>query len=235
MGSRAVIVLCRNAEAAATRFGAKDGKRGVIHTRTGRSFFADDATEAALLERLDGVLAASGFWNDFQTEWVCLDAELMPWSAKAQQLIEDQYAAVGRAGRSGLAAAIAAIAHAVERVDGVGGNARPQPVKPGQSSQDADLRELLQASLARQEALALYVDAYRRYCWRVDSIDDYRIAPFHILATEGKVWNTENHVTHMETIRRYLTGRDPVFVATPCRIVDTLDEASVAAGLQWWE
>ncbi|MDR1276908.1 MAG: polynucleotide kinase-phosphatase, partial [Candidatus Accumulibacter sp.] len=98
MGSRAVIVLCRSAEIAATRFGAKDGKRGVIHTRTGRSFFADDTTEAALLERLDGVLTASGFWDDFQTEWVCLDAELMPWSAKARQLIEDQYAAVGRAG-----------------------------------------------------------------------------------------------------------------------------------------
>jgi protein phosphatase len=233
MGSRAVIVLCRGAEIAAARFGAKDGKSGVIHTRTGRGFFADDATEAALLERLEKVLSASGFWHDFQTEWVCLDAELMPWSAKARQLIEDQYAAVGRAGRSGLAAASAALERAVECA---AVHPRPaNPAKPGQSSQDADLRELSQACRARREALALYVDAYRRYCWSVDSIDDYRIAPFHVLATENKVWNTENHLTHLETIRRYLTGRDAVFIATPYRIVDVLDEASVAAGVRWWE
>ncbi|MDR2789286.1 MAG: polynucleotide kinase-phosphatase, partial [Candidatus Accumulibacter sp.] len=87
MGSRAVIVLARNAETAAKRFGARDGKRGVIHTRTGRSFFGDAAGESALLERLDAVLNASGFWRDFRTEWVCLDAELMPWSAKARQLL----------------------------------------------------------------------------------------------------------------------------------------------------
>jgi protein phosphatase len=233
MGSRAVIVLARNAQAAAKRFGAQDGKRGVIHTRTGRSFFSDEASEAALLARLDGVLEASGFWSDFQTKWVCLDTELMPWSAKARQLLEDQYAATGRAGRSGLAAASEAIARAAGRL----GNAPsiPQQPRPGQSSENADLRELLRACEARREALARYVEAYRRYCWPVASLDDYRIAPFHILATEGKVWNGENHVTHMETIRRYMTGPDAVFIATPYKVVDTLDEASVAEGARWWE
>ncbi|MDR0441113.1 MAG: polynucleotide kinase-phosphatase [Candidatus Accumulibacter sp.] len=233
MGSRAVIVLARGAEAAAKRFGVRDGKRGVIHTRTGRSFFGDDASEAALLERLDAALNASGFWNDFQTEWVCLDAELMPWSAKARQLLEEQYAATGRAGRSGLAAAGEAVARTVERL-GDAPSSR-QRIEPGQSSENADLRELLRACRARQEALSRYVDAYRRYCWDVASIDDYRIAPFHLLATEGKVWNGENHVTHMETIRRYLTGSDAVFIATPYKVVDTLDEASAAAGARWWE
>lgn len=233
MGSRAVIVLTRGTEIAARRFGARDGKRGVIYTRTGRSFFADEASEAALLERLDAVLTASGFWRDFQTEWVCLDAELMPWSAKAQQLLEDQYAATGRAGCSGLAAASAAIAQAASRL----GNAplSQQQAKPGQSSENADLRELLQTCQTRQEALLRYVEAYRRYCWKVAAIDDYRVAPFHILATEGKVWNEENHVTHMETIRRYLTGPDAIFIATPYKVVDTLDEASVAEGALWWE
>lgn len=233
MGSRAVIVLARNAEAAAQRFGAKDGKRGVIYTRTGRSFFSEEASEAALLERLDGVLDASGFWRDFQTEWVCLDAEIMPWSAKAQQLLEDQYASTGRAGRSGLAAADEAIVRAITRLGEM--TSSQQSAKPGQSSESADLSELLRSCRTRQEALSLYVDAYRRYCWNVACLDDYRIAPFHILATEGKVWNGESHVTHMETIRRFMTGPDAVFIATPYKLVDTLDEASVAEGARWWE
>jgi protein phosphatase len=91
MGSRAVIVLCRDSETAVKRFGIADDSIGIIYTRTGRSFFVDDTeTEKAILTRLQTVLSATGFWNDFNTDWVCLDAELMPWSAKAQKLLEEQ-------------------------------------------------------------------------------------------------------------------------------------------------
>ncbi|MDR2639674.1 MAG: polynucleotide kinase-phosphatase, partial [Helicobacteraceae bacterium] len=71
MGSRAIVVLCKDASAAAARFGAKDGKSGVIYTRTGRSFFESGETERAILERLNAVLSASGFWKDYETDWVC--------------------------------------------------------------------------------------------------------------------------------------------------------------------
>ncbi|MDR3323788.1 MAG: polynucleotide kinase-phosphatase, partial [Zoogloeaceae bacterium] len=232
MGSRAVIVLCKNREVARQRFKSPDAKIGVIYTRTGRSFFNDDATESALLERLHAALTHSGFWAAYNTEWLCLDAELMPWSAKAQQLLEDQYASVGRSGRTSLALARIALAQAVAW------NTEPespQTLKTGQSSQNADLTELLQFYKTREEALNLYTDAYRRYCWEVESLDDYRIAPFHLLATEGKVWNTENHVIHMETIQKYITGSDPVLMTTDYKIVDTLDENSVAEGVHWWE
>ena len=67
------------------------------------------------------------------------------------------------------------------------------------------------------------------------SLDDYRIAPFHILATEGKIWNNENHVFHMETVAKYIIGPDPLFMATNYLAVDVLDEGSVAAGVRWWE
>ena len=66
-------------------------------------------------------------------------------------------------------------------------------------------------------------------------INDYRIAPFHILATEGKTWNTENHLSHMEHIAKYMTVPDPIFIATNHREIDLLDESSVAAGVTWWE
>ncbi|MDR2902980.1 MAG: polynucleotide kinase-phosphatase [Clostridiales bacterium] len=196
MGSRAVIVLCKDSETAKARFKVQDGKSGIIYTRTGRQFFEDEATEAAVLSRLNAVLTASGFWGDFQTDWVCLDTELMPWSAKAQKLLEEQYACVGRAGRSGLAAAIDVIGKAVSRQNNL--TVEDKSI----ASKSADLGALLDFYKDRAESLDLYTDAYRQYCWDVESIDDYKIAPFHILATESKVWHTENHAAHMTIIKK---------------------------------
>ncbi|MDR1687990.1 MAG: polynucleotide kinase-phosphatase [Clostridiales bacterium] len=229
MGSRAVIVLCKDAETAAKRFKVNDGSFGIIYTRTGRHFFENTETQNNILMRLQNALAFSGFWNDLGTDWVCLDTELMPWSAKAQKLLEEQYAPVGRAGRSGIDAVSGAIKKAIavlgESVDNV-------EAMPGQR---VDLDLLLERYQKRADALKLYTQAYRRYCWDVASIDDYRIAPFHILATEGKTWSGENHIWHMETIAKYITGTDPVFIATNHLLVNVLDENSVKAGVKWWE
>jgi len=158
----------------------------------------------------------------------------MPWSAKAQQLLEDQYAGVGRSGRTGLAAATAAVAQTLRRMGDEPGAAAPPP-RRGQSSHSADLAALLSECEARQQALGLYTEAYRRYCWNVVTLDDYRLAPFHVLATENKSWSAENHVVHMETIRKYMVGGDPLFIATPYLVIDALDENSVAKGVAWWE
>src|SRR5205823_4936831 len=103
------------------------------------------------------------FWEKLRTDWACLDCELMPWSAKAQELLRQQYAAVGSAARAALAEAVAAL----ERTAARGG---------------AD--ELLARYQARSAAADRYVAAYQRYCWAVRSVDDLRLAPFHVLATE---------------------------------------------------
>lgn len=229
MGSRAVIVLCKEAEIAEKRFGVNDGSFGIIYTRTGRHFFDDSAVENAILARLQNVLTGSNFWEDFNTGWVCLDAELMPWSAKARKLLEEQYAPVGRAGRSGLAMAVEAIGKAAQTL-----GSKSVEVE-AQSSQKADLSKLLAEYADRQKALGRYTDAYRQYCWDVQGLDDYRIAPFHILATEGKAWCSENHIWHMETIAKYMVGSDPIFMKTSHLLVDLLDENSVSAGVKWWE
>jgi protein phosphatase len=229
MGSRAVIVVCKDTETAAKRFGVKDDSFGIIYTRTGRHFFNDDETEKAILTRFQKVLSQSCFWEDFATGWVCIDTELMPWSAKAQHLLEEQYAPVGRAGRNGLAIALTAINDAAKTFMDKPHNAEPQ------TSQNVDMTELFERYAKRHEALSLYTDAYRRYCWDVESLDDYRIAPFHILATEGKTWNTENHLLHMEHIARYFTSSDPIFMRTSHLLVDLLDQSSIAAGVRWWE
>jgi protein phosphatase len=229
MGSRAVIVLCKDAETAERRFKVNDNSFGIIYTRTGRHFFSTPETQNTLLSRLQTVLSASNFWDDFNTGWVCLDTELMPWSAKAQKLLEEQYAPVGRSGRSGLESAVDSVTRAVAVLGDKSVDIEAQ------SSQKADLSALLDRCKERAAALDLYTDAYRRYCWDVNTLEDYRIAPFHILATEGKTWSGENHIGHMETIAQYMTGTDPIFMATNYRVVELLDENSAAAGVKWWE
>jgi protein phosphatase len=228
MGSRAVIVLCHTEETARKRFGVSDGSKGIIYTRTGRHFFDNAEIENEVLSRLDAVLTRTNFWGDFATDWVCLDTELMPWSEKAQTLLSRQYAPVGRAGKESIAAAIAALEETCKRPN------RPFEVDALTSGQNVDPSELLERFKEKQQSISGYIDAYHEYCWKVASVDDLRIAPFHLLACEGNVFSREKHVWHMEKIKQYCTGIDPVFMATEYICVDTADENSVNAGVDWW-
>lgn len=229
MGSRAVIILCHGTETAEKRFGINDGTRGIIYTRTGRRFFDNAETESELLSRLDKVFTDNNFWNDFNTDWVCLDTELMPWSEKAQGLIRTQYAPVGNAGHSVLGSAVELLEKACQRTNDA------FEVSEKTSGQNTDLNEVLEKFRFKKDAVDRYIDAYREYCWTVKSTGDFRIAPFHILAVEGKTFDNQQHIWHMETIKKYISGNDPVFMATPYICIDTEDETSVENGVKWWE
>ncbi len=222
MGSRAVLVVCRSEDVARKRFGVVGDGIGICYTRTGRRFFEDRAIESQLLETVRLALEKARFWDELKTDWVCLDCELMPWSAKAQALLKDQYAAVG-------AAASAALDEVVGVLEQANGSA-------------ADVSTLLARHRHRRTMAQQYVRAYQQYCWPVDDVGDLKLAPFHILATEGKVHLDKSHEWHMETIRRVCEAShtlehryDDLLLATPYRIVDVTDAASQAAGIQWWE
>ena len=216
MGSRLVAVICRNEDVAQRRFGVRNEGSGVLYTRTGRRFFDDPVTETTLIGQIQSALETSGFWQEFQTDWVCLDCELMPWSVKAQELLLSQYAAVGAAAQASLGAAVLSLQSA------------------GQSG--LPVAELLSKYQNRAEMMARYVDAYRRYCWPVHSVSDLRLAPFHILATEGALHTDKNHFWHMDTIARLVQAApESVLYATPYKVVDLNDPASEAEGAAWWE
>lgn len=216
MGSRAVAIVCRDAAAARRRFGAAREEAGIVYTRTGRRFFNEEhaAQETALLERTRAAVAAAGLWEELETDWLCLDCELMPWSAKAQSLLETQYAPVGSAAGASLAATVIALEQAV--------------------ANGADVAPLLTAARERLDAAARYVAAYRTYCWPVHGVDDLKLAPFHLLASEGRTYFDQDHVWHLETLAR-VAVHDAVLLATPYRLVDLTDEASVGLGAGWWE
>ena len=118
MGSRAVVVLCRDEATALARFGVDSGESGIVVTRTGRRFFGDADLERQFLGRLTAAVSAADFWTQFSTDWLCLDCELLPWSAKAQQLLRAQYAAVGAAGAAALPAAVTLLEQTAARLRG---------------------------------------------------------------------------------------------------------------------
>lgn len=213
MGSRAVVIVCRDEEAARKRFGVVGEGIGICTTRTGRRFFDDRALESEFLSRIRAAMDASGLWNEFETDWICLDAELMPWSAKAQELLRRQYAAVGAASHAALPPVVAALEAA--SADGVA--------------------ELLDRHRRRIEMASLYRVAYRRYCWPVAIVDDLKLAPFHVLATEGKVHVDRDHVWHMETLAKLCRADTKLLRATPYKIVDLTDMESQAEASRWWE
>ena len=98
MGSRAIVIVCKDEQAAAARFQVADGLSGVCYTRTGRAFFNDANLEQQLIAKVSDALAKADLWQALETDWVILDCELMPWSAKAQALLQQQYAPVASAG-----------------------------------------------------------------------------------------------------------------------------------------
>ncbi len=220
MGSRAVAIVCRDEAAARSTFGVIENEAGIIYTRTGRRFFSDSAMEIALLDRLRQAMTASGFWDKFQTTWACLDCELMPWSAKAQELLRNDYAAIGAAGNAALPSTLASIAVAMERLDG-----------PARET----LQGLQSQFASRRENVTRFVNSYRNYCWPVQSVEDLKLAPFHLLATEGYVHSGQTNVWHMETLAEICRHDPQVLLATPYKVVDIDDPQSEAEGIAWWQ
>ena len=213
MGSRAVVLVCRTPAAARARFGAAGEQAGAAWTRTGRAF-GPGALAAGLVERLCAAAEKAGLFDDLSTSWLLLDAEVMPWSVKAGQLLRDQYAAVGAAARASLPRAIEVLSLA--------------------SAAGLDVADLLERTRARERNATAFTDAYRRYCWPTDGLAGVRVAPFQLLATEGSAHHGQPHAWHLDIADR-LVAADPELVAPTGRVtVNTTDPGSIAAGTDWW-
>jgi protein phosphatase len=201
MGSRAVALVRR------------DGS-GVLHTRTGRSFSGREVT-TALTARLAAAVERAGVFDELATDWVLLDAELLPWSAKAGDLVRSQYAAVGAAARTALPAAVAALEQAADR--------------------GLDVGEVLDRQRRRVGDAEAFTQVYRRYCWPTDGLTGVSFAPFQLLATAGTTYADRPHAWHLSLADR-LTGADPELVrSTRSLAVDVTDPAAETAATRWWE
>ncbi|MGA4846106.1 polynucleotide kinase-phosphatase [Streptomyces sp. G5(2025)] len=217
MGSRAVALVCRDADAARERFGV-DGPSGSLCTRTGRPFFTDPSLTEEMLGRVRAAVTEAGLWEELESDWLLLDAELMPWSLKASGLLRTQYAAVGAAAGAAFPGALATLEAATAR--------------------GVDAGSLLARQRERAADAAAFTDAYRRYCWPTDGLEGVRLAPFQILAVQGRSLAGLRHDRQLALIDRMVEhdgGQGSDLLQTTRRLyVDTGDEASVRAGVDWW-
>ena len=214
MGSRAVLVVARDGAAAKARFGITNDDAGVIVTRTGRPFFSQPGLAKTLLDRVRAGADASGLWDLLDTDWLIVDAELLPWSAKSTGLLKDLYAATGAAGTTALEAASRLVGDAMGR--------------------GIDLGALTERTSRRAEHVASYVNAYRRYCWDVDGVDGIEIAPFQLLAADGEVLARRGHRWHLEQIDALMAAEPDGFRQTDRIYVDLSSPDSAAEATNWW-
>jgi protein phosphatase len=170
--------------------------------------------QEALLDRVRVAVDASGLWEELETDWLALDCELLPWSAKALELLKTQYAAVGASSRAALAASVRALEAGVGR--------------------GVELEQLLARNQDRLRMSQLFVDAYHRYCWKVETVDDLSLAPFQILASEGHSYAHRDHLWHMATIERLARGGAGLVQPTQHIVVDLNDPESDSAAVRWW-
>ncbi|MFI9160462.1 polynucleotide kinase-phosphatase [Kitasatospora aureofaciens] len=224
MGSRAVLLVARDGAALERRFGVAGP--GAIWTRTGRAFLDDEELTAAVLGRVRSAAERAGLFEELGTDWLLLDAELMPWSLKAVELLRRQYAAVGAAAGAALPAVLSALEQAAAR--------------------GLELGELTSRQRRRAADARAFTEAYRRYCWPTEGLSGIRLAPFQLLAAEGVNLAARPHDEHLARIDRLVEADEalaaeggdaeqPVLHRTGRVVVDTGDEASVAAATAWWE
>ncbi|WP_421735488.1 polynucleotide kinase-phosphatase [Cellulomonas sp.] len=208
MGSRATVLVCRDGFRWS---GAPDGETGAVWTRTGRAFFDRPLTEVFLA----GVRAAvtrAGLWEELGTDWLLLDAELLPWSLKAGPLLREQYAATGAAARAMLPSAVSSLEAAAGR--------------------GLEIGDLLARTRRRVEDADLFVDAYRRYVWPTEGLEGVQLAPFQVLAAEGATFHDRDHGWHLSVIDR-LVDADPVLLRRTARL--EVDVHQSQPGIDWWE
>ncbi|MFJ8271545.1 polynucleotide kinase-phosphatase [Streptomyces sp. NPDC094154] len=214
MGSRAVALVCRDVEAARRRFGV-EGPTGSLYTRTGRPFFDDPSVTEEILGRLRAAATEAGLWTELDTDWLLLDAELMPWSLKASGLLRSQYAAVGAASGAVFPEALAALG--------------------GAAARGVDVTGLLGRQRERAADAAAFTAAYRRYCWPTEGLDGVRLAPFQILAVRGRSLAGLPHDGQLALIDRLVEHDTTGLLQTTRRLyVDVADPESVRAGVDWW-
>jgi protein phosphatase len=210
MGSRAIVVVCRDDSVAARRFHIPE-EDGVIYTRTGRRFFQEQSVEGEMLRQFRTALDSADYWTQFDTDWFCFDCEILPWSLKAQELIEQQYEAAGSAAGAAVAEATRLLADAAQR--------------------GVDVQTLLEHVRQRSELTDGYSRALKQFAASVDSPEHIEIAPFHLLATEKMVHLDKPHSWHLEMLAGLKAQQ---IKQTEALQVSLADEASVEAAVMWW-
>ena len=94
--------------------------------------------------------------------------------------------------------------------------------------------ELKQRFQSKSETIQAYQKSYRNYCWEFKGIEDLKVAPFHILATEGCSYFDKTHVWHMEAIKEICEYDSSFLLQTPFKKINLLNQNEWNSGVDWW-
>ena len=212
-------LVCRDAEAAAGRFGASAGA-------TGRGLHPH--RPAVLRRRADRGArwtgsarrpTTAGLFDELDTDWLLLDAELLPWSAKAERAAprpvrrrrrgRPRRAARPRSARWTQAAA-----------------ARPRRRRPARRGRRP-----------RRANADAFTAAYRRYCWPTDGLDGVRAGAVPAARRRGRGLPRPAAPRWHLGLADRLVAADPDADRAPTRrlCVDTTDPARSRPATDWWE
>ena len=137
----------------------------------------------------------------------------MPWSAKAQELLKKQYAAVGASASASLAAEVAILEKA--------------------AACNADVGELLARTTSRRQMVGDYIEAYRRYCWPVNSVNRSQTRAVSFARYRRRQSTPTNRI--LGTWKRWLVWQAALSLPHRFMSLDLTDSNSEAEGIRWWE
>ena len=138
----------------------------------------------------------------------------MPWSLKAQELLQEQYAAVGSASRTGLSAAQELLRQAEAR---------------GIDAGETWAEWMSGCACRTSTAMPMPGIVGRQRRWA-----DIRLAPFHLLASEGAVHTDKGHLWHLDMADRLRRADEELFRETARKAVN-LNSADEDDAIRWWE
>ena len=189
MGSRAIVVVCRDADVARERFGVDSGETGAIYTRTGRPFLDGHAdTEAALSHvsrRRRGRRAVERARYRLARARLRADALVSEGDGADPAPVRGRW----RRGARGL----------------VGTRSRrSKPPRPEASRSDSCSTV---SATGSSTSIATWMPTAAT-SGRSTASHDLRLAPFHILAAETGVFVDRDHAWHLERCDR-LVAADP--------------------------
>ncbi len=209
MGSRAVMLLFKNKDIAKQYIDQE--KLGTIYTRTGRAFFTKDM-ESEILNQLNHDLNRYGYFDKYHTDFVLLDAEILPWNLKAKELINSQYSHVSE----------------VALMD----RKKLQENLNRAITNGKDIKNWIAENEMKLQNAKVFNEVFQFYCWDTDGIKGIQIAPFHILAHSTDTFFNMTHEWHMQMNREFANISD-LFIETEYKIVT--DEKSEKEAIRWWK
>jgi len=209
MGSRGILLLFKDEETAVGYVGTP--RLGTIYTRTGRAFFEQELSHQ-MIKQLNTDLNQGQYFTKNNTDFVLLDAEILPWNLKAKELISSQYAHVSE----------------VSLLDRKKLLEKLELAKLNGWEVDPWIEEYK----GKVENAQVFREGFQKYCWDTQGVEGIKIAPFHVLAHQGRTYFEQSHLWHMEQ-NRELAKLSNLVIETEYKVVT--NERSEEEAILWWE